>query len=64
MKNSLRNTIRVSNNLDPDQARYYVGSDLGSNCLQRLSTLVDKRDKIGMVFGKVNSAYGSAVAQW
>ena len=31
------NTIRVSNSLDPDQARQYVGPDLGPNCLQRLS---------------------------
>ena len=30
-------TIRVSNSLDPDQARHFVGPDLGSNCLQRLS---------------------------
>ena len=29
--NSLRNTIRVSNNLDPDQTRHFVGSDLASN---------------------------------
>ena len=26
------NTIRVSNSLDPDQARHYVGPDLGPNC--------------------------------
>ena len=31
------NTTRVSNNLDPDQARHFVGPDLGPNCLQRLS---------------------------
>ena len=29
--------IRVSNSLDPDQARHFVGPDLGSNCLQRLT---------------------------
>ena len=29
--------IRVSNGLDPDQDRRYVGPDLGPNCLQRLS---------------------------
>ena len=33
----LFNTIRVSNSLDPDQARHFVGPDLGPNCLQRLS---------------------------
>ena len=27
----------MSNSLDPDQARHYVGLDLGPNCLQRLS---------------------------
>ena len=31
------NTIRVSNSLDPDQARHFVRPDLGPNCLQRLS---------------------------
>ena len=27
----------MSNSLDPDQARHFVGSDLGPDCLQRLS---------------------------
>ena len=31
------NTIRVSNSLDIDQARHFVGPDLGPNCLQGLS---------------------------
>ena len=31
------NTIPVSTSLDPDQARHFVGPDLGPNCLQRLS---------------------------
>ena len=31
------NTIWVSNSLDPDQARHFVGPDLGTNCLLRLS---------------------------
>ena len=35
-KNSFRNTIRVSNCLDPDQDRPFVGPNLGPNCLQRL----------------------------
>ena len=35
---SFRNTIRMLNSLDPDQARQNVGPDLGPNCLQRLST--------------------------
>ena len=36
-KNSFRNPIRVSNSLDPDQARLFVGPDLGPNCLHKLS---------------------------
>ena len=36
-KNSFKNTIRVSNRLDPDQDRHFVGPDLVTNCLQRLS---------------------------
>ena len=36
-KNSFRNTIKVSNGLDPDEDRHFVGPDLGPNCLQRLS---------------------------
>ena len=36
LKNSFRNTIRVSNSFDPDQDRHSVGPDLGPNCLQRL----------------------------
>ena len=37
LKTSFRNTIRVSNSLDPDQARRFVGPDLGPNYLQRLA---------------------------
>ena len=34
LENSFRNTIRVSNRLDPD---HFFGPDPGPNCLQRLS---------------------------
>ena len=37
LKNSFTNSIRVSNCLDPDQDRPFVGPDLGPNCLQKLS---------------------------
>ena len=37
LKNSVMNTIRVSNGFDPVQARHLVGPDLGSNRLQKLS---------------------------
>ena len=33
LKNSFNNAISVSTSLDPDQARRFVGPDLGSNCL-------------------------------
>ena len=36
-KNYFRDTIRVSNSLDPDQARHFVGPDLAPSYLQRLS---------------------------
>ena len=36
-KNSFRNTIRVSNSLDPDQALQNVRPDLDPNFLQGLS---------------------------
>ena len=34
LKIYFRNTIRVSNSSDPDQAGHFVGSDLGPNFLQ------------------------------
>ena len=37
LTNSFRNTIRVSNSLNPDQDRHNVGPDLGPSCLQMLS---------------------------
>ena len=36
-KSSFSGTIRVSNSFDPDQVQHFVGTDLGPNCLQRLS---------------------------
>ena len=36
-KKYFRNTIRVSNVLDPDQDRHYVRLGLCTNCLHRLS---------------------------
>ena len=44
-KNS-KNTIRVLNSLDPDQARHFVGPDLGLNCLQNLSADVARRLRV------------------
>ena len=43
-KKKFRNTIRVLNSLDPDQARRSVGPDLGPNCLHSYhqTALVDR----------------------
>ena len=37
LENSFKNTIIVSNSLDPDHARHFVGPDLRPSCLERLS---------------------------
>ena len=39
-------TLSVSNSLDPDQARQFVGPDLGSNCLLSLSA--DDSSRLGV----------------
>ena len=47
-KNSFKNTIRVSNRLDPDQNQCSVGPDLGSNCLQRSSADDKIKERVKM----------------
>ena len=54
----LRNSLRVSSSLDPDQAPHFVGPHFvgpeinwGSNCLQKLS-VDDTTVKKGRVFKK------------
>ena len=42
------NTIRMSNSLNPDQARQIVWPDLGQNCLQRLSAEDTGRQRKGL----------------
>ena len=46
----------MSNSLDSDQSRHFVGPDLVPNCLQSLSAggTSKRRVKVGVVFGKVN----------
>ena len=46
LRNSFRNTTRVSNSLDPDQARHYVGPDLVPKCLQKLSADDTRRQRV------------------
>ena len=45
-KNSFKNTIRVSNSLDPDQVSHYIGPDPGRNCLQKLSSGDTSRQRV------------------
>ena len=44
LKNSFRNTLRVSNGLDPYQDQHSVSPDLGPNCLQRRKIVNLKTD--------------------
>ena len=48
-KNFFRNTFRVSNSFDPDQARHFVGPDLGPNCLQRLPADDTRRQRVNLL---------------
>ena len=50
-KKSCRDTIRLSNSLDPDQAQHYVGPDLAPNYLQRLSADDTSRRRVEFVKG-------------
>ena len=59
-KNSFRNTIRVSNSLDPDQDRRSVGPNLGPNCLQRLSA----DDKSGRLVSTYLTMNTSCISGW
>ena len=53
----------MSNSLDPDKARPFVGADLGQNCLQKLSktTLswqrVKKMNKEGLILFVAQNSY-------
>ena len=38
--------VRKSNSLDPDQARHFVGLDLDSDCLQSLSADDTSRQRV------------------
>ena len=49
LKNYTWNTIRVSNSLDPDQAKRNVGPDLGPKCLHRLSADNTSRQRVNLL---------------
>ena len=46
-KKNFMNTLKVSNDLDPDQDRQNVGPDFGPNCLQRLSANNKRQHYLG-----------------
>ena len=50
-KISFRNTIRVSNSLDPDHASHFCGPDLGPNSLQTLSADNTRRKRVKLLLG-------------
>ena len=52
-KKSFMNTIRVSNSVDPDQARRFVGPDLGPNCLQNIIGRLLYKIKVKTIFSNV-----------
>ena len=47
-KKYFRNSTRVSNSLDSDQARQFVGPDLDPNCLQKLSAEDTSRQRVNI----------------
>ena len=56
-KDLYRITIRVAYSLDPDQARLFVGPDLGPNCLQRLSADDTSRHRVKQLFKNFQSIF-------
>ena len=53
LKNSSRHFIRLSNGLNPDQARRFVGPDLILNCLQdfqQTTKIADGRQSVNLLF--------------
>ena len=54
-KTFFRNIIRVSNSLNPDQARHFVGPDLGPICLQRLSADDISKQKVNALKPEASS---------
>ena len=51
----------MSNSLDPDQARHFVGPDLGPNCLQRLSAVDTSRQRVKNHKDSLNSLLSRVV---
>ena len=50
LREKFSHTISVSNSLDLDQARCFVGLDLGPNCMQRLSADYTSRQRVKVLF--------------
>ena len=57
-KNSLRNTISVSNSLDSIQAQLFLGPDLATNGLQRLSADDTSSQRVNTIWMLVNRYFG------
>ena len=53
----------MSNSLDPDQTRCFVGPDLGPNCLQRLSADNTRRQSVKLLHSGGPMALGEGQAK-
>ena len=58
------NSIRASNRLDPDQARHFVGPDLGPICLQRLSADDTSRQRVKGINVHIQSLTANFVVEF
>ena len=47
----------MSNSLDPDQARHFVGPDLDPNCLERLSANDTSRERVNLEADSYHLSY-------
>ena len=56
-KKKIGNTISVTLGLYPDQARHFLGPDLGLNCLQRLSVKKRLKKYFGNTIRETNGLY-------
>ena len=61
--NIFEKLFQESNNLDPDQARRFVGFDLGPNCLQRLSADDTSRQRVSLL-SSCSISFGHQGSTW
>ena len=52
----------MSNSLDPDQARRFVGPDLGPNCLPRLSAEDTGRQRVKVFYDEFKHFFDAVIS--